>query len=350
MARNRSGQVTIRDIAGEVGMSPSTVSRVLNHSRLVDSERAEEIRAAAARLGYTPLRKRRQARRTILNIALILPEESESYLHLFFDPGALMSSIQGAFGDTRINLIAVPDAGWSELFEHKKIGALDGCIIAFVDPSPALLESLAEWSVPSVVLNRIHADTHYVSCDNIGGMRELVVRVLDRARSDPHLHYVDFTRIPEVSSGRREGFLTAARDAGLPDGAVSVTSIERLSEIDDRFFASLGERKVSAIMCFNDVVAMYVYQAALHRGIRIPEDVSLTGFDNSPVRSLLDRRIDTVELGVKDLGATAAGWLRRIIIERSDETLQRILPASYVPGDTIGNGPSLRPRVRFAYA
>lgn len=318
-------------------MSPSTVSRVLNRSRLVGTDRAEEIRAAAERLGYTPLRKRRQARRTILNIALILPEESESYLHLFFDPGALMSSIQEAFGDTRINLIAVPDAGWSELFEHKKIGALDGCIVAFVDPSAELLESLAEWSVPAVVLNRTNANTHYVSCDNIGGMRELVSRVLDRAYRDPHLHYVDFTRIPEVSSGRREGFFTAVREAGLPDGSVSVTSVSSLGEIDDRFFASVRERNVSAIMCFNDVVALYVYQAALHRGIRIPEDVSLTGFDNSAVRSLLDRKIDTVELGVKNLGATAAGWLRRRIIERSDESLQLVLPASYVRGETIAD-------------
>ncbi len=88
-------------------------------------------------------------------------------------------------------------------------------------------------------------------------------------------------------------------------------------------------------MCFNDIIAVYVYQAALHRGIRIPEEFSLTGFDNSPVRTLLDRRIDSVDLGVDELGARSARWLYRRIIDRSEEPISDCATPKYVAGDTL---------------
>lgn len=330
---------TIRDVAREAGLSPSTVSRVLNNSPLIGKEQARRVREAAARLGYEPLRKRRQAGRTIINVALILPKAGESHLHLFYDPGALMASIHHAFGDTRVNLITVPDAEWPGLFEHKKLGSIDGCIMAFIDPPDELVTTLDQWSIPAVVLNRRAEKINYVSCENAGGMANLVGRVVDVLGPDTRIQYIDFSRIPHVADARRDGVFGGARRHGLPDDAVNVETIDTLTQINDAFFERLLANKPDALMCFNDIIAVYVYQAALHRGIRIPEEFSLTGFDNSPVRTLLDRRIDSVDLGADELGARSARWLYRRIIERSEEPITECTTPQYVAGDTLAPSP-----------
>jgi len=316
-------------------MSPSTVSRVLNGSSLVAPERAEAVRRVARDLGYEPRPRRRQATRTVLNIVVVLPGGEAGYLHLFYDPAELIGTIQREFGGTKVNVITVTDTGWSDMFAHKKMGTIDGCIVAFLDPSAELLGRLTEWRIPTVLLNRIHEQVDYVSCDNYGGMRGLVGRVLARRGADAGLCYVDFPRIRAVSEQRRAGFEAGCREQEVPGRQAGIRAVSDLESIGDDFFRWVGEHKYDTLLCFNDVVAVYVYQAALHRGIRIPEALGLTGFDNSPVRSLVERPIDSVDLRAPELGAVAARWLQRRIIERDDTRLQRCIPPVYVEGKTL---------------
>ena len=330
----KDNRVTIRDIAEAAGMSASTVSRVLNHSPLVDPQRAEAVRRVADELGYQPGIKRRQAARTILNIALVLPGGEAGYLHLFYDPAELIRTIQETFGATKVNILTVTDTGWADLFTHKKMGTIDGCILAFLDPPEELLGRLAEWRIPSVLLNRIHDRVNYVSSDNRGGMQELVGRVLARRGTSARLCYVDFPKIPAVSEERRAGFHAGCREHAATPEQCTVVQVSDLAEIGDEFFDQLRTNNCDTLMCFNDVIAVYVYQAALHRGIRIPEDLGLTGFDNSPVRSLIDRSIDTMDFRASELGAQASRWLKRRIIEREDTALRRCIPPTYVEGMT----------------
>lgn len=331
----KHNKVTIRDIAEAVGMSASTVSRVLNRSPLVDPKRAEAVRRVAEELGYQPGSKRRQAARTILNIALVLPAGQAGYLHLFYDPAELIRTIQGEFGGTKVNIVTVTDTGWDDLFTHKKMGTLDACILAFLDPPQELLERLAEWRIPGVLLNRIHEHVNYVISDNRGGMQELVGRVLARRGPSATLCYVDFPQIPQVSKERRAGFRAGCREHALSGEQCTEISVSTLGEIDDSFFRRIHEKRIDALLCFNDVIAVYVYQAALHRRIYIPDDMGLTGFDNSPVRSLVDRSIDTMDFRAPELGAVASHWLQRRIIDRVNTPLRRSITPTYVPGDTL---------------
>jgi len=93
------------------------------------------------------------------------------------------------------------------------------------------------------------------------------------------------------------------------------------------------------VMCFNDVVAVCTYQCALSMGLQIPEAFSLTGFDNSPVLSLVSQPITTVDLAVAKLGRRAGAWHRERIIERSDESLQLQVPGEVVAGFTVAARP-----------
>ncbi len=330
----RSG-VTIHDIAENLGVSASTVSRVLNGSALVASGQRDRILDEAKRLGYRKEPRRRQARRTIVTIALVLPEKSPGLLQFFFDAGELVDSIHAAFGPTRTNVVVVSVSRWRATFEQKKMGDVDGCILAFTDPRDGLQEHLSRYDIPVVTLNRTPERGHFVSCDNRNGMALLVEQVT-RIRGCEHgIAYVDYSASPSVARERREGFLSGAREQGLPDEMTHVFEIDHLAQINDRFFRDLGERNIRSVMCFNDLVAVFVYQAALHRSIRIPEDLSITGFDNSPVRQLLDRQIDTVDLGAGNLAQAASEWLIARIIRSEDVSLRKILPARYIPGNTL---------------
>ncbi|MFW6234215.1 MAG: LacI family DNA-binding transcriptional regulator [Spirochaetota bacterium] len=332
MARS---SITISDIAKQVGVSTSTVSRVLNGSGLVASNQRHRILEAAERLGYQKRQRRRQAGRTILTVALVLPDNSPGPLHLFYDAGELVDSVHEAFGQTRLNVVVVTASRWRSTFEQKKMGDLDGCILAFTDPGPDLERHLEENAIPTVSLNRIYANRNYVSCDNRNGM-ELLVEQVTRIRGREHaIAYIDYRGIPPVARERRAGFLSGTAAQGMDPEHIHVFEIDHLSQINDRLFKELEMRSVGSVMCFNDVVAVYVYQGALHRGIRIPENLSLTGFDNSPVRQLLDRTIDTVDLGAGTLAGVAAEWLHSSIIKADSAPIRMVLDAHYVPGSTL---------------
>ena len=97
----------------------------------------------------------------------------------------------------------------------------------------------------------------------------------------------------------------------------------------------LLKNKYNAITCFNDVVAIYFMQKALTLGISIPKDLSITGFDNSSVRNLFLKKIDTIQLSVEKLGEEAGAWLKRRIIDKEDEIIQKEILGDYVKGETV---------------
>ena len=69
--------------------------------------------------------------------------------------------------------------------------------------------------------------------------------------------------------------------------------------------------RFNTVIAFNDYVAMALFQAMLRRGIKIPEEISLTGFDNSPILSLVEQKITTITLSIPDLGHRAGEWLKK---------------------------------------
>lgn len=321
-------KVTLSDVARSLGISVSTVSRALRQSPLVDKRTATSIREEAERLGYELKPKRRQAGRAILTIAVLLPSQSDSWLHLFYDPGRLLQTLQEGFGGTRTNLLCVPDADWHDLFIHKKLGGIDGCIVAFADPPAELADRMEQASIPRITLNRVLARGNYICRDQIHAMRLHVERIRSVHGPDAKIAYLHFERIPGVSKSRYEGFLEHRSRS-------DIYTVSRLGDIGDELFAWLRSGGYRALICFNDVFAVYAYQAALHRGIRIPEDLALAGFDNSPVRRLTEKPIDTVELGTDEIGRKAAEWLREAIIDPAAAPMRELLESCYVPGSTI---------------
>lgn len=333
-ANSSDRKVTVYDIAQKLSLSASTVSRVLNNSSLVGDETRERIIRAAEELGYHKRRIRRHGRRAILNVALFLPFGGNNYLHLFYDAAELIHAIALGFGDVRANIITVVNNENVHLFDHKKTGDIDACVFGFTSPRADLLEVIDAREIPAILINRIDPHHNYVVSDHAAGMRCLLQELVT---ADPAVRpcYLGFPVIEQVSTLRRDGLLRAAAMRGLNLSLRDCYDVSAIDEITPELIETLLDAGYNAVMCFNDVFAAYTYQCALQMGLRIPEDFSLTGFDNSPVRRLVSRPIVSIDLAVSELGFQAGKWLRDAIIEKREAPLQLHIPGALVEGSTI---------------
>lgn len=304
-------RVTVYDVARHAGTSASTVSRVLNGSALIAGETREAVLSAARMLGYVARSVRRPGR-TVLNIVVFLPQSAEPHAHLFYDAAALFTGVQSGLGEQRAHTITALNGSTSP-FQGKKLGDIDGCIFAFCDPQEGVRTMLAQREIPAVVINRADGELASVLNDYEAGMRALATEIA-RRRPGERVAYLSVRTAEPVARYRWEA-LRGQPTLSLTDG--------------DRFeFASVGELTRGAVrevvdagyrvlVCANDLVAIAAYERLLQQGLRVPEDVGLTGYDAAPARDLVSVPITTVELGVCELGREAARLLVEAMLSRT---------------------------------
>ncbi len=324
-------KITIYDIAAAMNISVSTVSRGLNNSQLISNDKTRLILETAARMGYQKRQIKRHQRRTILNIVLILPYREDPYMHLFYDAAQLIKGIEDGFGDTRISIITDLDLGVSKIFSHKKTGNIDGVIFAFSDPQEALLENLDSRKIPFVFLNRIKKVHNYICCDHKSGMLMLVKNLVEKSNAEK-LIFIGLTSAVGVLEEREAGFREACAKYNI---LANVQIVSSINEIDPDYIDNLDISNKDAILCCNDYLGITLYQALLHKNIRIPEDIALTGFDNSPIRELFWDKLTTIDLSTGQLGRGAAVWLKNRIVNRNESMIQELVPGRFIPGTTI---------------
>ncbi|MDC7242820.1 MAG: LacI family DNA-binding transcriptional regulator, partial [Sphaerochaetaceae bacterium] len=239
-------------------------------------------------------------------------------------------------GETRVNIITSLNDGNLSLFDSKKLGDIDGCIFAFTTPSTELEKLLEDRVVPFILLNRSNSKNNYVIVNNMVGMKRLVENMYNKRGASLKPCFIGFSKLPSVSNQRAMGVSQACHnhnlDFNMKEDVFIVDSIEELSK---NVLPIIKDRKYNGVLCFNDLLAVSLYQAALRRNWFIPDLFSLTGFDNSPILKLMEQRIDTIEFSLLQLGIEAGIWLQSQIINRSNDPIQKALEGDYILGETI---------------
>jgi len=333
-------KVTLNDVAIACGISPSTVSRVLNNSVLVGEEKRDFILETANRLGYNKRTIRKQESRAILNIKLFLPETRIAYINLFYDIAEMIEGMYQGFGDVKVNIIVRINHGKDEIFVNKKLGDIDGCVFAFTTPDEKLAEQIDRRKIPMLLVNRERDGRNSITYDNEAGMTTLLEKIIaKRGKSRGERIrpcYIGFEPVAYVNRQRREGLSRGCNRFGIEfDPIADSFEFQSVKDIPHDFISALKSKNYNAIMCFNDVVALSIYQLAISNGYSFPKDFSLTGYDDSPILELLSQRIDTIRFNVSRLGLEAGQWLRNRIIERETQIFQVNLNGDYVEGTTI---------------
>jgi DNA-binding LacI/PurR family transcriptional regulator len=275
--------VTINDVAAHAGVGPSTVSRVLNDSPNVSDATRVRVLAAIETLNYRPSPLARGlSRGRCQTLGVVVP---------FFTHASAVERLRGvvaALDGSRYDLVLFNVESPVHRDEHfatlTRRDRADGLLVLSLPPRPEHLRQLAEAAVPVVLVDALGKDVPMVVTDDVEGgriaTRHLVALGHERIAfigDDPRNEF-GFTASP----ARERGYADVLTEAGLPCGpelrrygAHDRTVAQRLTE------SLLARRdRPTAIFASSDVQATGVLAAARSAGLRVPEDLSVVGFDD----------------------------------------------------------------------
>jgi len=285
----RPANVTIKDVARASGVSPMTVSRVINHDRRVRPETRRRVEAAIAELGYVPSRLARGlSGRKTGTIAMIVPDVANPFFTLMVrgaEDVARRAGYRIILCDTRADLALERDVV-EEMIAHR----VEGIAIAPVsDGSRPHLRRLARFGVPFVLLDRTvnGVDADVVLGDSVGGAERLV----DHLVALGHRRIGMIVEADDVSTARdrRRGYGQALERAGLPLDRALIA----LSTVDPQGgYVGMQELLATdpaptAVFTVNNLVALGAIEAVRAAGLEVPDDVALVCFDDIEYASRL---------------------------------------------------------------
>jgi len=316
-------RITIKDIAERAGVSKTTVSFAFNEPGKISKETYERVMGIAGELGYVPDPVARTlTTKRIGAIGLLLPQPipealRNPYLH------ELMQGIGAACHEHDFALTVIPPVK-GRIVEAARRAAVDAILTIGVGPDGSIVDLLQKRHVPFVTIDGKPTDaTLNVGIDDRAAARTLMEFVLGLGHRRIAIIELQSETVNEpeersslVRDARMAGFRDALDRAGIDlerDVRMHLTecSIEGGRTAGHELLAR-DEPRPTVAVCMSDVVAFGFYAACRERGIRIPEDLSVTGFDDVPYSSLLSPPLTTVRQPGYLKGYEAA----RIVLER----------------------------------
>lgn len=331
MARN---EVTLREVARVVGVSPATVSRVLHPQTrsLVNEETARRVEEAIEATGYSPnsLARGLKTKRSF-TVGTVIPDLTNP----LFPP--MVRGIQDRLEEHGYTaLIASTDGDprrERRTFEALRARQVDGFILATAQREHPIIDEAIADGVPLVLLNRAvqGGQVDAVVPDDRGGIALAVGHLVELG----HSRIAHLAGPGTTTSGRwrREGFGTAMRRHGLEPASDLVRASGGFTEAaGHEATGALLETGVSftAIVAANDLLALGAYSALAERKLRCPRDVSVVGFNDMPFADRFAPPLTTVHIPHQELGARAADLLLEQFAEGRPTGRREVVEVSLV--------------------
>ncbi|MEA2606192.1 MAG: hypothetical protein QOI00_949 [Chloroflexota bacterium] len=323
---------TLEEVARLAGVSRATVSRVVNGSPRVSDEVRRSVESAISQLGYIPNRAARSlVTRRSGSIAVVITEPTG---RLFSDPffPRLLRGVSMTVSARDIQVVLLlPDtvADSRRTADYLVAGHVDGAVLVSLHGDDPLPGRIIEAQIPVVVVGRpLHASgISYVDVDNRGGARSAVGDLIAGGRRV--IAAIGGPSDMVAAQDRRAGYRDALTDAGLaPD-----PTLERSADFTQdggieamrRLLAARPD--IDAVFAASDLMAagaMSVLEAA---GRRIPQDVAIVGYDDSPVAATARPPLTSVRQPIEEMGQEAARLLLELV-DASDRAPRRVILAT----------------------
>jgi LacI family transcriptional regulator len=309
---------TLKDLAERLGISVATASRALAGHERISLETRKRVVQAAREIGYTPNR----AARALVSgrtgfVGLVLPTRGPGHADPFL--GEVVTGLGEGLADHGIDLfLAVLPRGQSELsmVEHLvRDRRSDGLVLARIAEADPRVTFLLEQGFPFVTFGRLlTADVPYGWLDTDG--RAAFAEAFELLHGLGHRRF-GLVTISEPMTFRRlraEGLEDAIARAGDPAVRLDVASSPRFDLADrTREIRRLltGPDRPTAILALFDGLALAVLEEAARLGLRVPEDLSVIGFDNIPAAAQVPPGLTTFDASIHDSAREMAGMLVR---------------------------------------
>ncbi|MGB3441440.1 MAG: LacI family DNA-binding transcriptional regulator [Actinophytocola sp.] len=301
---------TISDVARHAGVSKGAVSFALNGRAGVSEETRQRILASAAELGWSPNhRARALSTSRAFSLGLVIARDPDLLGADPFFP-AFIAGVEKVLAERDQTLVlqvvtspAAEEAGYRRLARDGRVDGVFVVDLRRADPRIALLEEIG---LPAVTLNRPDVPSPFpaVILDDRPGIAAAVA----------HLTGLGHTAIAHVAGpdvflhaiARRDAFLQAMTDAGLQEGQVVAGDFTAAGGREATQRLLTGSYRPTAIVYANDVMALSAIAVAAELGIRIPEDLSITGFDDTTIAAYVHPALTTVRADARSWGEAAA--------------------------------------------
>jgi len=316
--------VTIKDIAKITGVSHSTVSRALGGNSLISEETSARIRKVARELGYQPSAAARslKTKRTRV-IGVILNSIDDPFF------SEILFGIEDAAQQAGYSLF-IAASQYDSLREQNIVQAMmeqrtDGVIICSSSFSADKGRQLLANKFPIVVVNyKANENFNYsIYHDDVDGSQQITSHLIQLGHKK--IAYFGNSKSGRTSQDRLIGYQIEMKNAGLDIPSEYVFKVggsePALGKIGLEYFQKLSHPP-TAIMCFNDMLAVGLLRACKIAGIKVPEDLSITGFDNITFSAYTNPSLTTLDQPKYSIGNEAALLLLDLLknLENSDNT------------------------------
>ncbi|HKT05152.1 MAG TPA: LacI family DNA-binding transcriptional regulator [Rugosimonospora sp.] len=335
--------ISIKDVARHAGVSIGTVSNVINRPGQVSPETRARVTAAIAELGYVRSEAARHLRAGRSRILALLVLDIGNPFFVEVARGAERAAQDAGLGVMVCNSGQDPvrESAYLSMFAEQRVR---GALLTPAGADAANMAGFRRHQIPYVLVDRLGPDDHScsVAVDDVAG-GELAGRHLAGAG---HRDIAYISGPPELAQcrDRRTGVSAAVAEAGLPDSALTVLEVAQMTVASGRDAGSrlLGlARRPTAVFCVNDLVALGVLQAMFAAGLRVPDDMSIVGYDDIEFAAAAAVPLTSVRQPAFRMGQSAAD----LLIEETGEAAaeHRHRPVIFQP-ELVVRGSSLTRR------
>ncbi len=343
----RGNRPTIRDVAARARVHPSTVSRVFSGHAQISPRTRQRVLEAAQALNFRPnaIARSLSVQRT-QTIALVVPHVFEGYFQDAFFP-QLMAGLLAVTYSHGYRLLLGGCESYSDeivqILDILRTRQADGIVVASSRLDVDTVGELQRQAPPLVLIGHPpahHPDVAWVDADNQAATREVVEYLIRLGHR--RIAYVGGDPDNTVVKERLEGYREAMARAGLPVEA---------HWIDYGYFAEDGgyqavartrvkpERAPTAYYAGNDLMAVGLLRGLRERGLRVPQDVSVVGTNDSPEARHLTPELTSLRVPYREMGAAAAEMLIQAIQEGGRPRGHRLLSSKLVIRASTGPPP-----------
>jgi LacI family transcriptional regulator len=306
-----SSRITIRDVAAQAGVSVATVSKVINQRYGVSEETNARVLAVIKELGYEASLVAQSLRNRRTNVIGILVADLEPF------STELLKGAADAIRDTGYELVIYSaggrtgdHVGWERRYLSRLSGTLiDGAVLV----TPTVTDVHYEAPIVAVDPHTGPSDLATIDSDNLHGAR----------LATEHLLALGHRRIgmlggrPDLQSAqlREQGYRAAHQDAGIPvdPELVRIGAYDPEISVDAAHRLLAGPNRPTAVFAANDLSAIATMDVARELGLRVPQDLSVVGFDNVPESALCTPPLTTVDQPIRLMGLRAVETLIQLI-------------------------------------
>lgn len=331
--------VSIRDISVRCGVSVATVSKALNDHSDVSAATKDKVKQVAKELGYFPNSSARalKTNRTY-NLGVLFVDEAHSGLtHDYFVNVLDSFKVEAEKNGYDITFIN-KHMGQKQMsyYEHSKYRGVDGVVIACIDFDDPDVVELIQGELPVVTIDHVFDNRTAIISDNIKGMRDLISYIHGMGHKKiAFIHGADSS----VTRNRIGSFYKTLGELGInipDDYVISGIYHDPVTTADlTRKLLALKDRP-SCIIFPDDFSCIGGINTIKEFGLRIPEDISVAGYDGILLSQVLNPKLTTLKQDTKTLGSCAAEKLIALIENPKASIIERIVVEGRVmEGETV---------------